>query len=967
MPSTFPRLLRAFVLAGFSSLAAAQAVPPVAMTRPVPLPPQLVLPEAAEAPVRLQAVKIDAEVSGGQALTSVEMVFHNPNRRILEGELQFPLLDGQQVVGFALDIDGRLREAMPVEKARGQQVFEDIARQRVDPGLLSQTAGNNYKLRIYPLPPQGQRRVVIRYAETLPLRDGRRLYRLPLAYAGTLDALSLRLVVRSPASAPTLAGAPGAARLEPSGADYRAEIERRHFAARGWLELAVPATARAEVRTQAVDGRTYFLAEVPVAAMRGSRRLPHTVGLLWDSSASAAGRERAREFALLDAYFRRLGDGEVRLLRLRDRAEATQRFAIRRGDWSALRRALEATPADGGTDLGAFAPEAGVGEYLLFSDGLENLGDGRFPDLGAPVHAVSAAVRSDATRLRHIARRCGGRFIDLMAHGEAEAARALLGEQPQLRDLAGEGVSALTVASPIPANGRLQVAGVLDAPQGRLRLDIARGAQRQAIALPLRAREANDGLAAAAWARLRVAELEGEYRLHRSEIRRLGEQFRLVTRETSLIVLDRADDYARHGIEAPAELKVEVARLRQAYAQRAGDERQRHLEQIVRRFEEKKGWWAKEFPKGERSAPAEREAAEVGRAANGALMMSRDAARPHTAPPPASGQEARKAVAPSAAPVAAAPEATRARGGDAGMAIRLQPWSPDAPYATRLRQAAADDRYPVYLDERAAHANSTAFFLDAADLFFEHGQREFGLRVLSNLAEMDLENRHILRILGYRLLQAGAPAMAVPVLARVLELAPNEPQSWRDLGLAYAAAGEQQKAVDHLIEVVQRPWHGRFPDVELIALAELNALVATADRALDTRRLDPRLLANLPLDLRVVLGWDADNTDIDLWVTDPNNERAYYGNRLTWQGGRMSADFTGGYGPEEFSLKTAKPGRYKVEANFFGHRQQIVAGATTLQLRLTTKFGTREAQDQTVTLRLKGRSEMVFVGEFEVK
>jgi hypothetical protein len=35
--------------------------------------------------------------------------------------------------------------------------------------------------------------------------------------------------------------------------------------------------------------------------------------------------------------------------------------------------------------------------------------------------------------------------------------------------------------------------------------------------------------------------------------------------------------------------------------------------------------------------------------------------------------------------------------------------------------------------------------------------------VLSNLAEMDLENRHILRVLGYRLLQAGQPALAMPV------------------------------------------------------------------------------------------------------------------------------------------------------------------------------------------------------------
>ena len=274
--------------------------------------------------------------------------------------------------------------------------------------------------------------------------------------------------------------------------------------------------------------------------------------------------------------------------------------------------------------------------------------------------------------------------------------------------------------------------------------------------------------------------------------------------------------------------------------------------------------------------------------------------------------------------------------------------------------------YRIYLDEKPGYLNSTAFYLDAADLFFEKHMNELGVRILSNLAEMDLENRHILRILGYRLVQAGQPQIAIPVFRKVLVLSPEEPQSYRDLGLAYAADKQSQKAIDTLNEVVVRPWHGRFPEIELITLAELNGIVATAKEKLDLSRIDPRLLENLPLDLRVVLTWDADNTDIDLYVTDPDGEKAYYGHRLTYQGGRMSLDFTGGYGPEEFSLKRAKPGKYKVEARYFGDRRQNVTGATTLQAKLTTKFGTTGQQEQIVTLRLQGRAETVFVGEFEV-
>lgn len=231
---------------------------------------------------------------------------------------------------------------------------------------------------------------------------------------------------------------------------------------------------------------------------------------------------------------------------------------------------------------------------------------------------------------------------------------------------------------------------------------------------------------------------------------------------------------------------------------------------------------------------------------------------------------------------------------------------------------------------------------------------------------MNLENRHILRILGYRLMQAKQARLAIPVFEKVRELAPDEPQSHRDLGLAYAENKQRQQAADALYEVVSHPWHGRFPDVEMIALAELNAVIAGHDEELDLSRIDKRLIKNLPLDLRVVLTWDADNTDIDLWVTDPNGEKAFYGNPLTYQGGAMSRDFTGGYGPEAFSLKNAKPGKYLVQAQFYGHRQQVVSGATSLQVKLTSGFGTAKQREQIITLRLKQQSELVTVGEFEV-
>src|SRR5262245_49728309 len=105
--------------------------------------PQLGIPGRIDAPVTLQSVSVRAALRGRVALTEVELTCRTPNARILESELQLPLPEGQGVIGFAMDVDGKLRDAVPVDKARGRAVFEEITRGSVDPGLLEATQGNN--------------------------------------------------------------------------------------------------------------------------------------------------------------------------------------------------------------------------------------------------------------------------------------------------------------------------------------------------------------------------------------------------------------------------------------------------------------------------------------------------------------------------------------------------------------------------------------------------------------------------------------------------------------------------------------------------------------------------------------------------------------------------------------------------------------------------------------------------------
>lgn len=307
--------------------------------------------------------------------------------------------------------------------------------------------------------------------------------------------------------------------------------------------------------------------------------------------------------------------------------------------------------------------------------------------------------------------------------------------------------------------------------------------------------------------------------------------------------------------------------------------------------------------------------------------------------------------------------------------IQLKDWDPNTPYLAKLR--AAKDPYAAYLEERTQQSRTPAFFLDCADYFRQEAKDErLALRVLSNLAEIDFDSAPLLRVLAYRLQQWDRFDLAVPLFEQALKLRGEEPQSRRDLALALSrqANPDYSRAASLLWEVVDKRWDGRFPEIETIALHELNDIVSRAsgnarmalDAQIETLGIDPGLLEHQPVDLRVVLTWDADNTDIDLWVVDPTGEVAKYSQPRTRSGGHMSRDFTGGYGPEVFTIRRPIPGTYVVKTHYFSNRQQTITGAVTLQLEFLTRFDSGESKRQATTRRLENVNGEIEIGRFTV-
>lgn len=937
-------------------------------------------------PVRIQTLRVEVQVTGSLATTTWDLTVFNPQGRILEGELVFPLGEGQTVSRFALDVNGALRDGVIVEKAKGRQVFEAIVRRGVDPGLIEKTEGNAFRARVYPVPARGTRRIVLAYEQELPFAPNSRAealrYHLPFDFKEPIPSFTFKVQVHEQELAPQLESSPlpGFAFKRWQRA-YLAEETRGNARLNQPLTVILPRTPEAKALfLERAGDATWFALAVNPRLPKEPKVLPDRLLILYDASASARNRDRGRELAVLDAYFRRIGTALVRLVIFRDVPEPARDFPILEGQWGDLRKAMEGAALDGATSFGRLdLANEHPDEILLLSDGLNSLGPA-LPKLPkAPLTALTSATLGDPARLRALAEHQGGELIDLTRSTDREALAALT-SRPLAFLRANYDSGAVEEVYPSGGQvlrGSFVVTGKVRAAGAKLTLHFGYGGTtRFTRVLSLAREEGSEAPVRRLWAQKKLAELELDKVRNAKAIVDLGKAFGLVTEGTSLIVLEDIQDYVRFKIAPPAELRAEYERLSAQQQRQEGDREKAHLEQVLRAFEERQRWWETEFkpPQPEPKSSKVERLREVG----AVVEVHADAARSDRA-------EARPAEAPRPAPAALASGFARWQGsaksvqknGKGGRdreddsttrgSIEMKPWNPDTPYLKAIEAAPKAERYGTYLRLRDEFGGTPAYFLDVADFFERQGEKALARRILSNLAELKLEDAPLLRVFGWRLQQLGEQELAAWVLEQVLRLREEEPQSRRDLGLALAAKGEFPQAARMLWDAVRVPSDGRFRDVHLIALGELNALLGTTQRRIHVPGMDRAFQRNLPVDVRVVLNWDTPDSDMDLHVIDPRGEVCYYSHPRTAIGGRISADVTQGYGPEEFLLKKAIPGRYQIKAKFFGTRQQTVVGATTVRLELFMHHGTIKVENKGALQRLSGPGRMVDVGEFVVE
>jgi hypothetical protein len=314
-------------------------------------------------------------------------------------------------------------------------------------------------------------------------------------------------------------------------------------------------------------------------------------------------------------------------------------------------------------------------------------------------------------------------------------------------------------------------------------------------------------------------------------------------------------------------------------------------------------------------------------------------------------------------------------GAPSDVRIAVSAWRPDRDYLDAFDADPAQfDRIFAEWDGKAGGVPS--FYLDTADWLQRSGRKSLALETLYSAIDLPIANETTLGMVASRLERWNMLDEAIVLRERQAALDPEHPQPRRLLALALArraalggAGGraDLERAIGLLTDIAFSALDERWKGIELIALVEANSLIPKLRALGGNTTLDPHFVRNLDSDIRVILDWTNDAADIDLWVDQPNGERAIYSFPRTLIGGHLSNDMTQGYGPEEYFLRRGLTGNYVVRANVYASDQLDPNGTSRVTAHLFRDWGRPTQREESIDLDLqRGQHGEVRIGTLRV-
>ncbi|MBW2459315.1 MAG: AgmX/PglI C-terminal domain-containing protein, partial [Deltaproteobacteria bacterium] len=496
----------------------------------------------------LTLASLDARgiVQGPLAFTEIRLAFDNPDSRTVEGTFRITLPQGAAISRFAMRQGDRWQEGEVVEKQAARRAYEDFLHRRQDPALLEQAAGNEFSARVFPIPAEGRKELIVSYSQELGSAAPYRLMLRGLPKIGKLDAVVTGM---------------GAA---------ESVLDEIHVEDATPDRDLVVEPARLEPG-EGLRSDELVLLRLSPAAQAGPDPVRSVVMMVDTSASRALGFER--QLMLVEGLVAKLEGRTSVVVAAFDQGIDLIYEGAASGYAAQGTTKLRQRQAFGASDLGeaiawagSKAKQTGARRVILVTDGVPTKGVTEAPRLHQAAKALGPAgvKRLDAVAV-------GGIRDEALLRGLATAGLARNGlviDGERGPEAAVHRLSSATLSVPVKVQGAswqwpLQLEGLQPGdealvyalvPKGEVpRVKLGnRGFSQVNLATVDRA------LLERAWAKAKIAQLTASPPADHSpaevkgEIVRLSKTHRVLSQHTALLVLETEADYERHKIDRKA-------------------------------------------------------------------------------------------------------------------------------------------------------------------------------------------------------------------------------------------------------------------------------------------------------------------------------------------------------------------------------------------------------------------------------
>ena len=277
--------------------------------------------------------------------------------------------------------------------------------------------------------------------------------------------------------------------------------------------------------------------------------------------------------------------------------------------------------------------------------------------------------------------------------------------------------------------------------------------------------------------------------------------------------------------------------------------------------------------------------------------------------------------------------------------------------ATTLAQAKA-------IFKKQEKTNTTIPFYIESSEYFLKWDKEYSFEILSTIASLAPNNIKALKAYAFVLERRGAYKKVVNIYNRILALRPDSSQSYRDLALAYEAAGDYELALTLLYQIV----YNTIPNVDCsgiqeLAYNELRHLLAFHKNKVSFKKLPNELLSlNFKKDIRIVFEWTQPDVDFDVQFVSPERKFFNWTHTRFESKSLLQEEVSQGYAIKEHIIDDAQTGPWIVNMEFLSTERP--KNPTYLKYTVFQDYGLPTQTKNTKIIAMKDLQNKVTIDRF---